>query len=57
MADDDLELAKMIKDTNHFIDRPAIDMEGAVKESDKVFANFLTNLKRDEWRKVSNTDR
>lgn len=50
----DLELAKMIliKDADHFMDRPAIDMEGAVKEADKIFANFLTNLKGEEWKKM-----
>lgn len=51
----DLELAKMIliKDADHFIDRPAVDTEGSVKESDKIFAYFLTNLKGEEWKKVN----
>ena len=52
----DLELAKLIliKDADHFIDRPAIDLEGTLKnESDKIFALFLTNLKGEKWKKVS----
>jgi len=50
----DLELAKiiLIKDADHFIDRPAIDTEGSVKEADKIFAYFLTNLKGEEWKKM-----
>jgi cytochrome P450 family 9 len=50
----DLELAKriLIKDADHFMDRPAIDTEGATKESDKIFALFLTNLKGEQWKKV-----
>lgn len=54
----DLELAKMIliKDADHFIDRPAIDTEGSVKEGDKIFAYFLTNLKGEEWKKVNNNN-
>ena len=50
----DMELAKriLIKDADHFIDRPAVDTEGATKEGDKIFALFLTNLKGEQWKKV-----
>ena len=50
----DMELAKriLIKDADHFIDRPAVDTEGSIKEADKIFALFLTNLKGEEWKKV-----
>ena len=50
----DLELAKriLIKDADHFTDRPAVDTEGATKESDKIFGLFLTNLKGEQWKKV-----
>ena len=51
----DMELAKriLIKDADHFIDRPAVDTEGATKEGDKIFALFLTNLKGEQWKKVT----
>lgn len=50
----DLELAKMIliKDADHFMDRPAVDTEGSVKEGDKIFAYFLTNMKGQDWKKM-----
>ena len=50
----DMELAKriLIKDADHFNDRPAVDTEGATKEGDKIFALFLTNLKGEQWKKV-----
>ena len=50
----DMELAKriLIKDADHFIDRPTVDTEGATKEGDKIFALFLTNLKGEQWKKV-----
>jgi len=50
----DLELAKriLIKDADHFTDRPAVDTEGATKESDKIFGLFLTNLKGEQWKKM-----
>jgi len=50
----DLELAKkiLIKDADHFIDRPAINLDGVKNESDKIVKYFLTNLKGDQWKKV-----
>jgi len=50
----DLELAKriLIKDADHFVDRPAIDMEGSRIEGDKIVNYFLTQLKGDQWKKV-----
>jgi len=50
----DLELAKriLIKDADHFTDRPGIDMEGATKESDKIVGLMLTNLKGEHWKKM-----
>merc|ERR1712042_68646 len=54
----DLELAKMIliKDADHFMDRPAVDTEGSVKEGDKIFAYFLTNMKGQDWKKVNKSE-
>ena len=53
----DLELAKMvlIKDADHFIDRPIINLDGSKIESDKIVNYFLTQLKGDQWKKVNNT--
>ena len=53
----DLELAKMvlIKDADHFIDRPGINLDGSKIESDKIVNYFLTQLKGDQWKKVNNT--
>ena len=52
----DLELAKMvlIKDADHFIDRPAINLDGSKVESDKIVNYFLTQLKGEQWKKVTN---
>jgi len=50
----DLELAKkiLIKDADHFIDRPAINLDGVKNESDKIVKYFLTNLTGEQWKKV-----
>eukprot|EP00092_Neocalanus_flemingeri_P034389 GFUD01037398.1.p1 GENE.GFUD01037398.1~~GFUD01037398.1.p1 ORF type:complete len:515 (+),score=153.07 GFUD01037398.1:55-1599(+) len=50
----DLELAKMIliKEADHFIDRPAINLDGSKIESDKIVNYFLTQLKGEQWKKV-----
>ena len=50
----DLELAKrvLIKDADHFIDRPGFNLEGSKYESDKIVSYFLTQLKSEQWKKV-----
>lgn len=49
----DLELAKrvLIKDSDHFTDRRVIQT-GSKTEGDKIFDNFLTQLKGDKWKKI-----
>merc|ERR1712215_485517 len=50
----DLELAKrvLIKDADYFTDRPAVDTEGATKESDKITGLMLFNMKGEQWKKM-----
>ena len=50
----DLELAKriLIKDADHFIDRPTFNLDGSKSESDKIMNYMLTQLKGDQWKKV-----
>jgi len=50
----DLELAKriLIKDADHFIDRPKVNVDDSKIEGDKVFNYFLTQLEGEQWKKV-----
>merc|ERR1719186_1376687 len=50
----DLGLAKriLIKDADHFIDRPKVNVDDSKIEGDKVFNYFLTQLEGEQWKKV-----
>ena len=53
----DIDLAKLIlvKDADHFTESFAVgtDYKDAHGEIDKLFSLLLTNMKGDDWRKVS----
>merc|ERR1711970_553185 len=50
----DINLAKLIlvKDADHFMDRPSAEAYESDLESDKIANMFLTNLKGEQWKKM-----
>merc|ERR1711970_1334324 len=50
----DINLAKLIlvKDADHFMDRPSAEAYESDLESDKIANMFLTNLKGEQWKKL-----